>query len=192
MNWLAHLYLSEPSPEFRLGNLLPDLLNAPQLQGLPAEVLRGIDCHRRIDAFTDNHLIVRRSRDRIAKPYRRFSGILADVFYDHFLAVSWQDYSQTPLGEFSQDVYQCLEQVRLLAPEPARSCLQRMSDGDFLGAYRSLPGIEMALARIGARLRRPVNLGAAIAELKTHYDQLNEDFTLFFPELRDHVQPARR
>jgi acyl carrier protein phosphodiesterase len=35
MNWLAHLYLSEPSAEFRVGNLLPDLTGADKLVDLP-------------------------------------------------------------------------------------------------------------------------------------------------------------
>ena len=35
MNWLAHLYLSEPTPAFRIGNLLPDLAAAPVLSRCP-------------------------------------------------------------------------------------------------------------------------------------------------------------
>jgi acyl carrier protein phosphodiesterase len=34
MNWLAHLHLSEASPAFRLGNILPDLAPAPELAHL--------------------------------------------------------------------------------------------------------------------------------------------------------------
>ncbi|MEI9895635.1 MAG: hypothetical protein WDN28_17535 [Chthoniobacter sp.] len=61
MNWLAHLYLSEPNAAFRLGNLLPDLASATALAGLPGEFQAGIQRHRRIDAFTDRHPVFRRS-----------------------------------------------------------------------------------------------------------------------------------
>jgi acyl carrier protein phosphodiesterase len=45
MNWLAHLFLSESSPEFRLGNLLPDLLEKNSLSDFGPEVQRGIEFH---------------------------------------------------------------------------------------------------------------------------------------------------
>ena len=40
MNWLAHALLSENTPVFRLGNLLPDFLTAAELQQLA--VMQGI------------------------------------------------------------------------------------------------------------------------------------------------------
>src|SRR5688572_426656 len=100
MNWLAHLLLSEPTPEFRIGNLLPDLLPASELQTLSPIFRRGVECHRRIDAFTDTHPVFRRSVARLVPPHRRFGGVLIDLFYDHFLATNWRQYSPIPLDEF--------------------------------------------------------------------------------------------
>ncbi|WP_395734591.1 hypothetical protein [Prosthecobacter sp.] len=60
MNWLAHLYLSEPEVEFRVGNLLPDWVGPWEMVGLAEGFQRGIARHRRIDAFTDAHPVVRR------------------------------------------------------------------------------------------------------------------------------------
>src|SRR5215208_1187298 len=97
MNWLAHLLLSEPTPHFRIGNLLPDLLNHRELQAVHSRFKSGIDCHRLIDRFTDSHPVVRRSRERFGPTYRRFSGILVDIFYDHFLAQTWSSYSEISL-----------------------------------------------------------------------------------------------
>src|SRR5262245_27969290 len=100
MNWLAHLLLSEPTSAFRIGSLLPDFVRPPLLAGLPIDFQRGIECHRRIDAFTDAHPIVRRSVGRFVPPYRRFAGILVDVFYDHFLARDWTAHASIPLTDF--------------------------------------------------------------------------------------------
>ena len=93
MNWLAHVFLSEPNVEFRLGNLLADLVRGDARAAVSAEFARGAEQHKRIDAYTDAHPIVRRSRARIRTEYRRFSGVLVDVFYDYFLANDWSRYS---------------------------------------------------------------------------------------------------
>ena len=72
MNWLAHGFLSEPNIEFRLGNLLSDLVRGDARAAVGAEFLRGAHCHHAIDAFTDAHPIVLRSRARIAAVPRSF------------------------------------------------------------------------------------------------------------------------
>lgn len=75
MNWLAHLHLAPEESAWRIGCLLPDLVDARTLKDLPDVFLPGIREHHRIDAFTDRHPLFRRSRARIAPPYRRFSGM---------------------------------------------------------------------------------------------------------------------
>src|SRR3569833_1990969 len=113
MNWLAHLFLSEPNAEFRIGNLLPDLARPSVLAGLSADFVRGIQQHRRIDAFTDSHPIVRRSIARVGPEFRRFGGIFVDIFYDHFLSREWPNFSDMPLTEFTRDIYLGFETHRL-------------------------------------------------------------------------------
>jgi acyl carrier protein phosphodiesterase len=187
MNWLAHIYLSEPTPEFRLGNILPDFLRANELRHLPSEIQRGIKCHHRIDAFTDRHPIVRQSICRIPPPHRRFAPVLIDLIYDHFLAVNWPQYSETPLQSFTAEIYRSFAPLAPHVPEAAAFALHRMSEQDWLTSYATLPGIELALARISARFSRPVNLARAIPAIESNYDALYADFCEFFPDLQHHV-----
>src|SRR6185436_5422304 len=126
MNWLAHLLLSEPSPAFRIGNVLPDIVSPAELRQLPAEYLAGAECHWRIDAFTDSHPVFRRSIARLAAPHRRFGGVLMDLFYDHFLAVDWSTYSEVPLELFTQSVYSELEANWNMLPPIARERFRAM------------------------------------------------------------------
>ncbi len=101
MNWLAHLYLSPADdPEFRLGNLLADFIKGGARRELGESFQRGVRCHQAIDAFTDFHPVVQRSRTRIAARHGHFSGILIDVFYDHFLARNWPEFSAIALDDF--------------------------------------------------------------------------------------------
>lgn len=191
MNWLAHLYLSPPDPAFRIGNLLPDILPPASLDALsrtlPSAFQRGIEQHRRIDSYTDTHPVVRAGIQRLEPAFRRFGGILCDVYYDHFLARYWTDYSSDPLPAFAAGVYESFDHFRPLLPPDATGRLDSIRAADLLSSYQTLPGIAVALARIGSRFRRPVDLAAAMPDFEQHYDSLLAGFRTFFPELHSHV-----
>jgi len=188
MNWLAHALLSENSAAFRLGNLLPDFLTALELAQLDAVFQPGMACHRRIDAFTDQHPVVRRSVRRFVT-HRRVAPVLVDVFYDHFLATDWAQYSAQPLESFIAEVYEAFTVHRAQLPEILGPPLQRMSAEDWLGSYRDFAGLRRTLMRMERRFRRRVDLVGGVTELEKNYAELHADFREFFPELRAAVRP---
>ncbi|HRX53466.1 MAG: ACP phosphodiesterase [Verrucomicrobiales bacterium] len=190
MNWLAHCYLSEPSPAFRVGSLLPDILRPHALGHLPVDYQAGIARHHRIDRFTDLHPIVLECRLRFPSPLRRYSGVLIDVFFDHILARDWDRYSPTPLHEFTADIYDAFDQCRDDLPTITATRLSRMRENDLLGSYANLSGITYALRRLAARLSRPFDLAASTGMLENQYEAFRSDFQLFFPELISHVKPG--
>ena len=189
MNWLAHMLLAEADPELRLGNLLGDLVKGEAKAALNPKLQRGIECHQAIDIFTDRHLIVKRSKQRLAPQYRRFAGILVDVFYDYILASNWQDYSDVELAKFTTSIYNSWSNYLGELPPYTQAVIHRLIIEDWLYSYQSLAGIEHTLARISDRLNRrrkskQCNLAPAIQELTTHYQGLKLDFQEFFPELQ--------
>lgn len=188
MNWLAHLLLAEPNPEGRLGNLLGDLVKGEAKKALSPGLQQGIECHQAIDIFTDCHPIVKRSKRRIDSKYRRFAGILIDVFYDYVLANNWQDYSDISLAEFTTSVYESWSSNLSTLPVYPQEVVRRLMVEDWLGSYRTLEGIENTLARISWRLnrrsQRNYNLTLAIAQLTDNYCLLERDFKQFFPQLQ--------
>ncbi len=191
MNWLAHLLLSEPDVESQLGNLLADLVKGTQRQNLNANILRGMECHRLVDAFTDSHACVQRSKQRINLEYKRFAGIFVDIFYDHFLAKNWDAYSPKPLEKFTAEIYESFKIYPVKLPLPVSQLISRMADEDWLGQYRSITGVENAAARLSKRLsirfNKPWRLDA-VGELIANYSDLENDFIEFFPELLKYVQ----
>jgi acyl carrier protein phosphodiesterase len=191
LNWLAHVYLSEPNLDFRLGNLLADLVRGDERLNMPADFVRGAQCHKAIDAFTDAHPIVRQSRARISSRYRRFSGVLIDVFYDYCLARHWVDYSTESLATFTAAFYAEVKRRPLPLPEPARATLDRIVSHDLLGQYQRLDGVEHSLRRLSSylskRWRRDFQLDGSVQELIEHEAEFADDFARFFPELRRHV-----
>ncbi|HEX7113841.1 MAG TPA: ACP phosphodiesterase [Steroidobacter sp.] len=195
MNWLAHVFLSESDIEFRLGNLLADLVRGEARERMSPRFRLGAEQHRIIDAYTDAHPVVRHSRSRIDASRRRFSGVLVDVFYDHFLARSWQSWSSEPLEVFISSFYTEASAAAIELPEPARSVLARIVEHDLLGSYLHTEGVERSLKRLSLRLaqrwRRPFDLERGVADLLAHHEALAGDFAKFFPALREHVATHR-
>jgi acyl carrier protein phosphodiesterase len=187
MNWLAHLLLSPPDTEFQLGNLLADFVRGMERERMSAGFRDGVRCHLRIDAFTDEHPVVHRSKARLDPRFRRFAGIIMDVYYDHLLARHWNEFCDQSLREFTRHFHRlALPHLREL-PEDAAWILQRMMEEDRLLSYRDIHGVELALNRLSNRLNarfyRNIRLQDAVPDLIARDVALEQDFLEFFPQL---------
>ena len=187
MNWLAHLFLSRPDGKHRLGNLFGDLVKGKERRELSSCFHEGIEQHLSIDSFTDRHPVFKLSKQRINPNYRRYSGVLIDVFYDHFLAVNWHHYSSVQLKAFTDDVYQSFTEYWDEIPYFPRMVIYKMIEQDWLGSSYYIAGVETTLQRIKAKLSAKHQdffvVANFINELKTNYDLLNRDFNRFFPQI---------
>ena len=191
MNWLAHLFLAAPDVESRLGNLLGDLVKGKARDTLSPGLKRGLECHQAIDTFTDSHPLVKHSKQYIDQEYCRFSGILIDVFYDHILAKNWEHYSLISLEQFTQEIYLAFDDYLELIPPYARAVIKAASAENWFLSYRDLAGIELTLKRISWKFSRRRNkhydLSPAMEQLSRNYQELEQDFAVFFPELMAHI-----
>jgi acyl carrier protein phosphodiesterase len=188
MNYLAHLFLDGENRDAIVGNLMGDFVKGQVDPGLAAGLREGILLHRKIDVYTDAHPVFRASRRRLRSEYRRYGGILIDIFYDHFLARSWSDHSSVSLRSFSQNVYRILAQRYETLPSPMQRSVAHMIQHDLLMSYRELGGIARALRGVEGRLKRASRLGDAVADLARNYGPLKRDFGVFFPELESFVR----
>lgn len=191
MNWLAHVFLSEPDVEVQLGNLLADVVRGPDLMPMSAAFKRGARLHKAIDAFTDAHPVVRRSRLRLGAEHRRFSGVLMDVFYDYFLATQWATYSPEPLATFTSRFYVQAKAGEQVLPRSAQIMVERITAYDLLGQYRQISGVDNSLRRLSMRLaarwHREFALERSVTALISNEAALLVDFAEFFPQLQAHV-----
>jgi acyl carrier protein phosphodiesterase len=191
LNWLAHVFLSEPSVEFQLGNLLADVVRGPQRDAMSPAFVRGAACHKAIDAFTDAHPVVKRSRARIGSEQRRFSGVLVDVFYDHYLATNWERYSPIALDAYTAAFYASIPAHMEELPPNARMLIERIVRHDLLGSYVRVEGVERALRRIStylnSRWKKQFALEQGVRDLLAHKAAFGADFQEFFPALQAHV-----
>jgi acyl carrier protein phosphodiesterase len=80
MNYLIHFFLAGDDAELRLGNLLGDFVKGRverfQHPGLTDRLRLGIQMHRTIDAFSDRHPAVHRSKRILSAQYGRLSGVI--------------------------------------------------------------------------------------------------------------------
>ncbi len=184
MNWLAHLLLSEPDVEARVGSVAADWVKGERRLAFSAVVQRGFALHRVVDHFTDTHAVVARSHARIQSPYKRYAGVLVDVFYDHFLARNWPLFCAQPMRAFIDEVYAAIAAHEPLLPEEINRGFATMRHDDWLGCYASVDGIALTLQRVSRRLRPGNLLAEGAAQITAHFDALDADFLEFFPQLQ--------
>ncbi|MDX1603315.1 MAG: acyl carrier protein phosphodiesterase [Salinimicrobium sediminis] len=185
MNFLAHIYLSGDNEELILGNFIADSIKGKKYLNYPPGVQKGILLHRRIDHFTDTHPIVRRSSSKLHKNYSHYAGVIVDIFYDHFLASNWEEYSNVPLENFVADFYILLKKNFDLLPTPIQSFLPYMVAENWLLSYASIDGISRILYQMNIRTRNIVQMDKAVNELREHYSEFEKDFSEFFPILKN-------
>lgn len=187
MNYLAHIYLSGNDTGIILGNFIADGIKGQTYKKYPDSIQKGILLHRAIDSFTDSHPIVRQSTARLHKTHGHFSGVVVDVLYDHFLAKNWRDYSTIPLEIYIQQFYTLLQDNYAILPEKIQKMMPAMLSENWLLSYQSKQGISIILNKMYKRIKRETNLNFAILDLEKYYHEFEEDFRLFFEEIRTFV-----
>lgn len=183
MNFLAHIYLSFGNDEITLGNFIADSIRGNRHKHLPINVQKGIMLHRAIDTFTDAHPTVRKSTKRLHKNYSHYSGVIVDIFYDHFLAKNWEQYSDTPLDIFVEQFYDLLEENYTILPDGVKRMMPYMISDNWIYNYSNLDGISRVLSGMNRRTKNKSKMNFAILDLETHYVDFEKEFSVFFDEL---------
>ena len=187
MNFLAHAYLSGNDNKILVGNFIGDFIKGKQFQEYDERIKRGIILHREIDSYTDSHKIVHHSKAILTEKYRHYSGVIVDIFYDHFLAKNWSDYHDKGLLEYTEGVYNTLQDHHQILPARMRQMLTYMVPDNWLYNYSFLEGIQQVLKGMSRRTKFDSGMENAVADLEDHYEEFQDDFKLFFPDLINFV-----
>ncbi|MDF1861272.1 MAG: ACP phosphodiesterase [Verrucomicrobiales bacterium] len=194
MNFLAHLHLAEPTPESRLGNLLGDFVKGLPWDGrYSPEIWMGIMEHRYVDSFTDSHDAWKQSRNLLPGGLRRYAGIVVDIYYDYFLHLHWEQFSDgVPIETFIESAHDDLESILSTAPNQAREAIRAMISQRWLTEYASLEGIERTLHRVSHRSPILHSIFDASEVLARHLPKMEQHFLEFYPDLLDYMAPLRK
>lgn len=191
MNFLAHIYLSGENDHIKIGNFMADGIRGKHYEHLPADIQKGIILHRAIDTFTDAHPIFRQSTKRLHDRYHHYAGVIVDVVYDHFLAKNWAKYSNENLADFVERFYQSLHDNTQFLTEKTINMVPYMIQYNWLYSYQYVDGIARILFQMDQRTKNNSKMQFAIEELKEFYDEFENEFTIFFEDLRAFAKEKR-
>jgi len=185
MNFLAHLCLTSGSPDLMLGGLLGDFVRGRRaLRAFPEPVRQGIILHRYIDRRTDHSAVVKKLRPRFPREFRRYSGIVIDLAFDHELALNWWRYMPQSLERFDVETRDLIRENAALVPEGLTEFMRYADQHGLFTTYRDEDVILYALAGLGTRLSRPNPLHR-VAEI---WPDLRQDFRSSFREFFPVIQ----
>jgi len=184
MNFLAHIYLSGDDELIKIGNFMADGIRGKQFENYHSDIQKGILLHRFIDTYTDSHSVFKQSTKRLHEKYHHYAGVIVDVFYDHFLAKNWKQYSDEKLEDFVARFYQSLHDNYDLLSERIQGFMPYMIERNWLVSYQTVEGIHRILTQMDSRTKNESNMRFASNELITFYTEFEIEFTTFFKDLR--------
>jgi acyl carrier protein phosphodiesterase len=193
MNFLAHAYLSGNEEDILIGNFIADAVKGNSISRLSEGIQKGVRLHREIDSFTDQHPVFIRSKKRIQDSYGKFSGVVIDIYYDHFLASSWSSYSDNELSEFALYVYNLIFENYSVLPSKSRRILPYMAIHNWLVGYSSFRDLQWVFDGMSRRSRQyNSRMESAVESLKEDYGSFEKDFIEFFPDMIAHAGEFRK
>lgn len=188
MNFLAHAYLSFGNPEILVGNMIADMVKGKQIENFPESIQHGIHIHRQIDAFTDSHPVTLHTMNVFRASAGKYAGAFLDVSYDHFLALD--SLCEPPEGweAFAQKCYSQIENHAKLLPSKFCTMFMYMKKEDWFYNYRFNWLIERSFERLKNRANYLDDNAPVFADFEKHYNEIQESYDAFFPELKSYVK----
>ena len=107
---------------------------------------------------------------------------------ENFLAVKWNNYSTVSLNEFAENSYRLMNINFEILPEKVKFMLPYMIKGNWLVNYSNVEGIRKTLTGMSRRTSFNSGMETATEILVQHYPLFENEFELFFEELRNYVK----
>jgi len=184
MNFLAHLYLSGNDEQLMIGNFIADSVKGSVYQKFPEGIRNGILLHRAIDFYSDNHPVFLKSVERLRPRYRKYSGVIVDIFYDHYLAKNWKNYSDKSLEQYASEVNSLMLKNVFHFPEKSLMFLRYAFRTNLLVSYASMEGIGEVLLGMSRRTTFKSNMELATEDLKKYNSEFEKEFKIFFEDIQ--------
>lgn len=165
---------------------MADGIRGRKFEDYPPEIQKGILLHRAIDTYTDAHPVFRKSTKRLHQRYHHYAGVIVDIYYDHFLAKNWNNYSDEDLEVYISRFYQSMHTHYDLLSEKAQNILPYMEKQNWLLNYQFIEGIQQILTQMDRRTNNKSNMRFATEELTSYYTDFENEFTIFFKEIKNY------
>ena len=185
MNYLAHAYLSFNYPDIVVGNMISDFIKGKKQFDYTPAIQKGIRLHRAIDEFTDTHEATLELKKYFKPQYRLYAGAIADVVYDHFLAIDKSLFAaDEDLKEFAAGIYSILQSHAAELPEKFQQILPYMIAQNWLCNYKTRWGIQKSFGGLSRRARYLPETDIAFEIFNLHYDAMQQICSRFYPDVK--------
>jgi len=189
LNYLAHIYLSGNNHRLQIGNFIGDFVKGSKFNDYPPAIRDGIILHRKIDSFTDSHDTVKETIVLLRPTFGRYSGIIADMYFDYFLAVNFRTYSTNKsLYLFAHTFYFFAFLNFNQLPIKVKRFFFHFSSTNRLYKYASLEGLRSSLVIMANYKISVLDPDKTITFLIENHDELESKFQQFFPDIMNYVK----
>jgi acyl carrier protein phosphodiesterase len=193
LNYLAHIFLSGTDHQLQIGNFIGDFVKGSQYNNYPEGIRDGILLHRKIDSFTDSHARVIETVALLRPTFGRYSAIIADMYFDYFLAVNFSTYSrQKSLSRFTRRFYFFAFVNYYQLPVKVRRFIFHFISTDRLSKYATLDGLRRSLEIMAFHKIPAIDPDKTIAFLVENREVMEKAFHQFFPDLVDYVKTEKQ
>jgi len=192
LNYLAHIYFSGTNRQVAVGNFIGDFVKGRKYDEYPSNIKKGILLHREIDHFTDTHPVFLETVDLLRPTFGRFSGIMADMYYDYLLASEFEIYGNgESLGNFSLNFYFSAMLYYRWLPARVKGFIFHFMRTNRLKRYATYDGLQESLEIMSVYKSSAINPLLGIEFLATNEAQLRSHFRMFMTEARQEFQHQR-
>ena len=192
MNYLAHIYLSGSSPQIRVGGFIADAVKGGIPEHYPYKLRSGIRLHRLIDNYTDDHPLVREMVALLNREFGRYGGILPDLFFDHYLARDFENYSSVSLSSFSRKFYFDLVLNYSYLPVRIRRFMWHFIFTNRLCCYRTVEGLMESVGIMVEYRGVPFDINKLQRYFVDNYDYFQDCFYSFFPDVMNYAENMKQ
>lgn len=187
MNYLAHALLSPEDPLVLMGNLWGDLLKPKDYDLLQPGIRSGVEIHKSIDAFTDQHPAVV-NMVKLIRPYQgKYTPVVTDVLMDFMLSKFWSDYAHQSIEEFCRHTYQVVSAHLSFLPERLHPRINRMLSHQWLESCKNRQRMESTLRMLSQRASFENKIPEALIPYDLHQEEMDQWFRIFFEEARQFI-----
>lgn len=185
MNFLAHAYLSFNQPEILVGNLMSDFVKGNHKFSFSIGIQKGIELHRKIDEFTDNHLATKNAKKIFNPEVGLYAGAFTDVAFDYFLANDTNEFANdAALSNFAIDTYKTLDRFATIFPEKFGKAFVSMKKNNWLYHYKINFGIEKSFEGLTNRAKYINKTHNAFSVFLENKKQLENSYNIFFKDVK--------
>lgn len=152
MNYLGHLFFSNNDLELMYANIYGDFIKGSKLNHHPEIIQKGTKLHREIDSFIDNHSEILTLKKKLSPDLPKISGIAIDLYFDHLLAINWNDYRTESLEKFTNEFYAYNVDFNHFSNPNFQFLIHKMKADNWLYQYQYHNGLEFACKGLSKRI----------------------------------------